>query len=293
MQNQNLILGKNNHYPHKNIYSNESPFLRKNESFHKLNDEFIIGNGILLQKDEKIRWFIHWKHTFSKIYFLEEYNCILSNRNVDFKWVSKTLGFCAIDINNGEYLWHHWYSHKIIENFIYKSLKHLKSINLENLDGVSFFDDCILTKNYKVNIKTGKFSKLEKVNFSNDSAKYLAPSATTNLNRWYKYTNDIKVVDENKLVFKNIELEREGYTFKDFHIIEWKEGVFISPKSLKKDDCSLLICISKGNDVIDFVLPQMDSIIGFYNFFNESILIYYKYKASYHLSLFNPNRSDL
>lgn len=148
----------------KNILNSDSNNVRFNR-FYNIDNKFLLGDsGILIDRCSKLLWNEKWEHSIlNNMIYLKNSNILITDRVAMPGPCTMNLGICGIDMNNGKYLWKHWYEDSYEERMaIRQDMEKVKQdIHLISFSGGIINGDYILTNGFKIQIRTGKYELLE------------------------------------------------------------------------------------------------------------------------------------
>jgi hypothetical protein len=94
-----------------NLIGRDQPFL-KNEAydFRNLNGSYILGYGIMLDRSGSVIWSQNWDHSYSSVYLLEDYGCILTDELHRGGPLGIYAGTYCFELDDGTLRWKHPFS---------------------------------------------------------------------------------------------------------------------------------------------------------------------------------------
>ena len=148
----------------KTIINSDNHNVRDNR-FYNIDNKYLLGDrGILIERSGKLLWSEKWEHSIlvSMIY-LKNSNMLITDRLAMPGPCTMELGICGIDMNNGKYLWKHWYNDEYEERMALRQGKEKvkRDIRLISFGGGTLTGNYLFTNGFKINIITGEYELLE------------------------------------------------------------------------------------------------------------------------------------
>ncbi|MCB2292649.1 hypothetical protein LGK95_03745 [Clostridium algoriphilum] len=133
--------------------------------FYNIENKYLLGDGgMLIDRSGKLLWKENWQHSnLGYMIYLENSHMLITDRHAMPGPCTMSLGICGIDMNNGKYLWKHWYEDSYEERMAIRQgrEKVVKDIRLISFRGGSIAGDYILTNRFKIHLKSGEYELLE------------------------------------------------------------------------------------------------------------------------------------
>lgn len=148
----------------KTVLNSDAYNVRYNR-FYNIDDKYFLGDsGILIDRTGQLLWHEKWQHSIlSTIIYLGSSHILITDRHAMPGPRTMNLGICGIDMNNGKYLWKHWYEDSWEERMSLRQgiEKVKKDICLISFKGGYIAGDYLLANYFKIQIKTGEYEFLE------------------------------------------------------------------------------------------------------------------------------------
>lgn len=133
--------------------------------FYNIDNKYILGDGgMLIDRSGNLLWKEKWQHSIlGGMIYLKNSHMLITDRHAMPGPCTMSLGICAIDMNNGKYLWKHWYEDSYEERMAIRQgrEKVRKDICLISFVGGAIIGDYILTNRFKIHLKSGEYELLE------------------------------------------------------------------------------------------------------------------------------------
>lgn len=246
--------------------------------FLNIEDEFIMGDGILINKKGQVIWNTAWKHSFFNAVYVKNKNLLLTDR---FQMIGGTIsiGICCIDMLTGKYKWKHFYDNSAIQRIEIRK----KQPNVNLVKGIGKIDLTkgeIFTDGFKINIDDGDYQYIGQTN-----VKY---KKDENIIRPMPIKSFRVGIDHSKTPIVNFsvrdaqigntQISKAGYFFNKCDIVINTNNFiyfFVVPEK-KNLQGTKLLKYSKKREVVEveFELPFRFAPYGVYDFFQRGIMIY-------------------
>lgn len=133
--------------------------------FYNIDNKYVLGEGgMLIDRSGRLLWKERWQHSIlGYMLYLRNSQMLITDRHAMPGPCTISLGICAIDMNDGKYLWKHWYEDSYEERMAIRQgrEKVRKDIGLISFSGGSIYGEYILTNPFKIHLKTGEYELLE------------------------------------------------------------------------------------------------------------------------------------
>lgn len=264
----------------KQITTSDKPLIEGYESFVQVDDERILGNGILLDREGNVLWKEAWEHSYFHAIYLKKWDVVITDRFAMPGPCTLSLGIACISMKSGKYVWKHFYENGLEERVAIRS-KIEPDINL--VRGIGSVDsECnyIYTSGYKIRIEEGSYEYIGKdvtidsiesreVTILNEIKSYIP--------HWYEKNKAIEF-GVDSVTIKGNTFKKEGYFFnKCSAIIPKDDSIYFFATPVKRNSQGvMLLKYSLEKEIIEeeFELPFRIGPQGVYDFFNNGILIY-------------------
>jgi len=119
---------------------------------------------MLIDRSGRLLWKERWQHSIlGCMIYLRNSNMLITDRHAMPGPCTMSLGICGIDMNNGKYLWKHWYENSYEERMALRQGREKvgNDIHLISFCGGSIGGEYILTNRFKIQLKSGEYELLE------------------------------------------------------------------------------------------------------------------------------------
>jgi hypothetical protein len=261
----------------------EEAFIKGYEQLVKVDEKYILGNGILINNQGKTEWSTSWEHDYFHAMYLKEQNVLLTNRRSCPGPVTADIGICCIDFNTGEYLWKNWYEDSLTERFAL--MKKEPDVKLNSwFSGLEPNGEWIWSGCFRIHIQSGYIENYN--DLANEEKQRilstlieLPPSLpdvyscsfVVNSNPYIQF--GVREVTINQKSFT-----KEGYFFNKCNAVFVKEPYyyFFGIPENKNPNGSFLFkySVEEKRIVKEIQLPFRYPITGVFDFFQTGILVY-------------------
>lgn len=133
--------------------------------FYNIDNKYVLGEGgLLIDRSGRLLWKERWQHSIlGCMIYLRNSQMLITDRHAMPGPCTMSLGICAVDMNNGKYLWKHCYEDSYEERMAIRQgrEKVRKDIRLISFSGGAISGEYILTNRFKIHLKTGEYELLE------------------------------------------------------------------------------------------------------------------------------------
>lgn len=282
----------------KQVTTSDIPLIEGYESFVQIDDNRILGNGILLDGFGKVLWKEPWEHSYFHAIYLKKWDVMITDRlAMPGPW-TVSLGICCINMKTGKYIWKHWYENGLDER---RAIWAREKPDINHVRGIGKVDsECnyLLTSGFKIKIADGSYEYIGEKGFvdpeESDGVTSLS-EVKSYVPRWYEKNKHIEFGIDSVTIGSNT-IRKEGYFFnKCSAIIPKDDSLYFFAIPAKRNSQGVILLkysLEKGVIEESYELPFRVGPHEVYDFLNNGILIYEikkGKKSSYNLWLLSFN----
>jgi hypothetical protein len=255
----------------------------KNEAydFRKLGGTYVLGYGIMLDRNGSVKWSQNWAHHYSSVYLLEDYGCILTDE-VDFGGpIGIFAGAYCFELDDGALRWKHPFSELGRDTRpVFK--------DMDCSANVPWFSDPytdggnLISGNVIVDLESGEYGPRDPNQGFSDLRRYSDLPTLT-----FREVG-IHQLDESLIETLSI-IGAEGEFYPHFPIWQTEDKLLVSAESIQNADTPnrLLLIVDRQVNQIDryWKLPVDGDVWEVAPLFDEGLLIHQSTDDRYYLTI--------